>query len=1069
MSLFTAIFGDPNQKYIKKLEPVVSQIKQLGPKYEAMSAAELKNLAADWRAELAQGKTPDDLLPEVFAAAREAAKRRMGSGHFDVQMIGAYVLHQGKIAEMKTGEGKTSYAVSPAAALNALAGQGVHIVTVNDYLSKRDASWIGGVYDALGLTVGVIIHEAAYIYDPEYNHAETGNWKLETKNNRQEAINNKQELESQNPKSETCPRPRSGIQNKFKIQNSNSESLDNETIKQSNNETMQQYLRPVTRSEAYQCDITYGTNNEFGFDYLRDNMTPDLNERVQRGHYYVIIDEIDSILIDEARTPLIISSPGMEATSKYQKFASLILRLKEGEDYNIDEKMRAASLTEEGIRKMEEWLGVENIYTDQGISEVHHIEQALKAQTLFQRDRDYVVKSSSAREGEPTRGGGGEIIIVDEFTGRLMYGRRYSEGLHQAIEAKEGVEIKQESVTMATITFQNYFRMYQKLAGMTGTAATEAEEFSKIYNLDVMVIPTNKPVKRLDRGDLIYKNEAAKFEAVIKDIKDRNKTGQPALVGTISIEKNEIFSRLLNQNGIKHNILNAKNHAKEAAIIAEAGRIGAVTLATNMAGRGVDIVLGGEGASAEDRNKVIEAGGLYVIGTERHESRRIDNQLRGRGGRQGDPGESRFYVSLDDDLMRIFGSDRIGSIMNRLGLPDDMPIEHSMISKSLEAAQKKVEGHHFDMRKHLVEYDDIINKHREVIYRRRDQILGIYESLKNPKFEIQDKSSGVGAGLAPARNDVAPAQNRATARVAPTPAQNNIAPTPAQNDLKEIILDMIENEIDQVVSFHTSADDETQWDIDEIYEVADTIFPLPLAVRLKMDDIQKTAGDKVADIQARNKLINYLIGLAHQAYQELEDRINNVGAGLAPAQNNVAPAQSIGRPQELGQPQGLPLPAMRMIEKMILLRSIDMLWVEHIDAMDRLRAGIGLRGYAQRDPLVEYKREAYQMFVVLQNNIQKQVAYSIFKVGAPMDKTQNSINKTESWNYSGAAKDGEEIEKLRSKAIAGRTSNTMPARVGSISSSFIKSAPVSAQKVKIGRNDPCPCGSGKKYKKCCGK
>ncbi|NMC51357.1 preprotein translocase subunit SecA, partial [Candidatus Kuenenbacteria bacterium] len=939
MSLITKIFGDPNAKYVKILAPLVEQIRQLEKKYEEMSDNELRGLAETWRKESNNGKALNDLLPDVFAATREAAKRRMGSGHFDVQMIGAYALHDGKIAEMKTGEGKTSYAVSPSATLNALTGRGVHVVTVNDYLSKRDTGWIGGVYDALGLKVGAIIHEQAFVYDFDFDNAEMNDPKLK-------------------------------------------------------------HLKPCSRKEAYECDITYGTNNEFGFDYLRDNMAPTREDKVQRGFYYAIIDEVDSILIDEARTPLIISAPAEEATDKYRRFAQLIPQLKEGEDYNIDEKMRAASLTDEGIKKMEQWLGVENIYTESGIGEVHHIEQALRAHTLFKRDRDYVVKE-------------GEIIIVDEFTGRMMYGRRYSEGLHQAIEAKEGVEIKKESVTMATVTFQNYFRMYEKLAGMTGTAATEAEEFSKIYNLDVIVIPTNKPIARSDRQDLIYKNEEAKFRAVIEDIKERNEKGQPILVGTISIHKNEILSYLLQQEGIAHNILNAKNHEREAQIIAEAGKRGAVTLATNMAGRGVDIVLGGAEGTLEEKEEIKNLGGLYVIGTERHESRRIDNQLRGRSGRQGDPGESRFYVSLEDDLMRIFGSNRIQSIMERLGLPDDVPIENSMVSKSLEAAQKKVEGHNFDIRKHLLDYDDVINKHREVIYRKRDRILEIYETLKekgNPPADGQKAEEG------------------------------GVIDGPGA--LREMIFEMVEAEIEQVVSFHTMSEDEKEWNIEEVYEVVDTIVPLPINVRLKMDDIQKTAGDKKADVKARDTLINYLIDLARRAYDELEERINRLSFG-----------------------EGMEATPMLQVEKMVLLRAIDMLWVEHIDAMDHLRTGIGLQGYGQKDPLVEYKREAYQMFIALQNNIQKQVAYSIFKIGlSPETKTQNTINRTQNLKFQGAEKESNQQSAISNQQSADKNpiNITKPMKVAGLSGGDLQSAPVE-KKEKIGRNDPCPCGSGKKY------
>ncbi len=931
----TKIFGDPNEKYIKRLAPMVEQINALRDKYSSLDDKALKGLAEKWRGELAAGKKLDNLLPEVFAAVREAAKRRMGSGHFDVQMIGARVLHEGKIAEMKTGEGKTSYAVSPAATLNALEGKGVHIVTVNDYLSLRDAGWIGSVYSALGLSVGAIVHEKAYRYEPGFVNPE----------------------------------------------------FDDERM---------QPLKPCTRREAYECDITYGTNNEFGFDYLRDNMAQELKDKVQRGWHYAIIDEVDSILIDEARTPLIISAPAAEATEKYQKFARLIPRLKEGEDYNIDEKMRAATLTEAGIKKMEEWLGVDNIYTQDKISEVHHMEQALRAYTLFHRDKDYVVKD-------------GQVIIIDEFTGRLMPGRRYSEGLHQAIEAKEGVKIKQESVTMATITFQNYFRMYDKLAGMTGTAATEAEEFSKIYDLDVIVIPTNKPVIRKDRADLIYKNEQAKFKAVIEDVKQRQAKGQPVLIGTISIEKNELFSYLLNQAGVEHNVLNAKNHAKEAQIIAEAGKKGKVTLATNMAGRGVDIKLGGEGASREEYEEIKKLGGLYVIGTERHESRRIDNQLRGRAGRQGDPGESRFYVSLDDDLMRIFGSDRVRKIMQTLGMPDDMPIEHKMISKALESAQKKVEGYNFDIRKHLLEYDDVINKHREVIYKKREMILELYEALKNSQTKVE--------------------------KTADRP----------YSSLREMIMEMVEKEIAQVVSFHTQDHNEENWNMEEIYEVVGTIFPLDSEARIKMEDIQQQGKDKQAEAMARDKIIAYLVKLAEKAYDDLEAALKKI---------------------DTGEPSDAPAPILQ-VEKMILLRAIDMLWVEHIDAMDHLRTGIGLRGYGQKDPLVEYKREAYKMFIQLQNNIQKQVVYSIYKVGLVSSEANKLVvgeaQPIQDKNLQ-FKKDSVNSYELKGEGV-NSNQTVVSAKAGETPEQATKQAPLE-NKEKIGRNDPCPCGSGKKWKKC---
>ncbi|OGY47856.1 MAG: preprotein translocase subunit SecA, partial [Candidatus Buchananbacteria bacterium RIFCSPHIGHO2_02_FULL_38_8] len=734
MHFLDKFFGDQNKKFLKKLQPLVDQINQLENKFESFSNEQLKIQTQEFRNQLQQGKSLDDVLSEAFACVREAAKRTIGQRHYDVQMLAGIALHQGQIAEQKTGEGKTLSATLPLY-LNALEGHSCHLVTVNDYLSRRDCGWMGPIYHALGLTTGVIIHEAAFLYDPSYTD----------------------------------------------------EKVTDERLI---------HLRPITRRQAYEADITYGTNNEFGFDYLRDNMVQDLNQMVQRDLHYAIVDEVDSILIDEARTPLIISAPDMESTDKYYQFAKLVTQLKENEDYNVDEKMRAATLTEAGISKMEKWLGVDNIYTERGISEVHHIEQALRAHALFKRDRDYVVKD-------------GEVIIVDEFTGRMMYGRRYSEGLHQAIEAQEGVEVQRESLTLATITFQNYFRMFKKLAGMTGTAATEAEEFAKIYNLDVTVIPTNKPMIRKDLPDRIYKNEEGKFRAVVREIKERSTKGQPVLVGTISIEKNELLGQLLAREGIEVQLLNAKNHEKEAQIIAQAGKVGAVTVATNMAGRGVDIKLGGDPVDPEEEKRVKEAGGLCIIGTERHESRRIDNQLRGRSGRQGDPGQTQFYVSLDDDIMRIFGSDRIKGLMETFKMPEDVPIENKLVSRSLEAAQKKVEGYHFDTRKHLVEYDDVINKHRETIYKKRKAIL-------------------------------------------------------TQKDVKDQALSMIKDEISSVVNFHTASNDEKAWNIEEIYEVVNTIFPLPPNSRLKLDDITEEAGSDIEDKSSRGKLIGYLFKLAVQ-------------------------------------------------------------------------------------------------------------------------------------------------------------------------------------------------------------
>ncbi|HEX3082763.1 MAG TPA: preprotein translocase subunit SecA, partial [Candidatus Saccharimonadia bacterium] len=636
---------------VKRARVLVEKAGSYEDKLKKLSDTELKGMTAKFKERLEGKESLDDLLPEAFATVREAARRVIGQRHFDVQLIGGYELHSGKIAEMRTGEGKTLVATAPSY-LNALSGKGVHVVTVNDYLASLHAGWMGQVYRALGMTTGVIAHEASYIYDPEYNSEEHGDERLN-------------------------------------------------------------HLRPVTRQEAYRADITYGTNNEFGFDYLRDNMVDDLSKMVQRPLHYAIVDEVDSILIDEARTPLIISAPAQDATDRYYEFARLASTLNPETDYTIDEKLKAVSLTDEGIEAIERALGVDNVYEAGRIEDVHHIEQSVRARALYLRDRDYVVRDD-------------EIIIVDEFTGRLMPGRRWSEGLHQAVEAKEGVTIQQESLTLATITFQNYFRLYQKLSGMTGTAKTEEEEFGKIYHLDVVTIPTHRPMVRKDMPDRIYKTEDGKFRAVAKEVAGYHEKGAPVLIGTVSIAKNELLSNYLNQLGVPHQILNAKNNEAEAAIVASAGRRGAVTLATNIAGRGTDIML---------EEGVDKLGGLHVIGTERHESRRIDNQLRGRAGRQGDPGMSQFYVSLEDDLMRIFGSDRIASIMDTLGLDDETPIENKLVSRSLESAQKKVEGHNFDTRKQLVEYDDVMNRHREVIYGRRRKALAA-ESLREDIMEM---------------------------------------------------------------------------------------------------------------------------------------------------------------------------------------------------------------------------------------------------------------------------------------------------------------------------------------------
>lgn len=914
MSFLQKIFGDPNERIIKGLQPLIDQINNLEPTISQYTDEDLVQKTTEFKSNYQQALQQsgssgaqdylDSILPEAFAMMREAARRTIGQRHFDVQLIGGIILHRGQIAEMKTGEGKTLVATLPLY-LNALTGKGAHLVTVNDYLARIGAGWMGQVYHRLGLTTAVIIHEQALKYDPDYEDSTQYDERL-------------------------------------------------------------RHFRPISRQEAYNCDVLYGTNNEFGFDYLRDNMVANQNQMVQRPLHYAIVDEVDSILIDEARTPLIISSAGEESTDKYYKFAELVARLDEATDYNVDEKMRSVTLTEAGMNRMENFLGVENIYVEGGVREVMHIEQALKARVLFHKDKEYVVKD-------------GEVIIVDEFTGRLMYGRRYSEGLHQAIEAKEGVEIQKESRTLATITFQNFFRMYEKLAGMTGTALTEAEEFSKIYNLETVVIPTNKPTVRRDFNDLIYATEAGKFQAVANDIKERHAKGQPVLVGTISIEKSEALADLLARQGVSAEILNAKYHEKEAQIISQAGRPGAVTIATNMAGRGVDIILGGNPPDSAEQAKVLESGGLHVIGTERHEARRIDNQLRGRAGRQGDPGSSQFYISTEDDLMRIFGGDRLKRMMSTLKLPEDMPIENSLVSKSIESAQKRVEGNNFDLRKHLVEYDDVINKHRESIYRRRHQILQLSET--EPSTET-DQS--------------------------PT--------TP----LSGLILEMMDAEIEQVVSFHTQGENSEDWNIQEISQVMSTIIdirPVELASQLiKLGESSTAKTDKIA---YRDALVKHLFDLVHQAYNELLVLAKDLNLDWL------------------------------AIEKSVLLRSIDGLWIDHLEAMDYMRKGIGLRGYGQRDPLVEYKKEAYRLFNELNSLIQKQVVYSIFKIVDFSRSNQQAIGQM----------------------IAGADT---PKNLVFKSGDETNAAPV-AQKLKdsaghkIGRNDLCPCGSGKKYKKCCGK
>jgi preprotein translocase subunit SecA len=886
VKLASKIFGDANEKQVKKLWPVVSQTNELEAAVQGLSDEQLRAKTDEFRARLGKGETMDDILPEAYAVVRESARRHVGMRHFDVQLIGGIVLHQGKIAEMKTGEGKTLVASLPLY-LNALEGHGAHLVTVNDYLAKRDTQWMGPIYDALGLSLGCLQHESSYLYSGE--------------------------------KVSDVPN--------------------------------MEHLVPVPRRQAYYADITYGTNNEFGFDYLRDNMAVDLERTVQREPHYAIVDEVDNILIDEARTPLIISGPAEESTAIYPTFARLVPRLQQEVDFTIDEKMRSVALSEEGIAKLEQWLGIKNIYDPQNYRLTRYMEAALKAEILYKLDRDYVVKD-------------GEVVIVDDFTGRLMFGRRWSDGLHQAVEAKEGVKIQQESITYATITLQNYFRLYGKLAGMTGTAWTERDEFFKIYRLDVVVIPTHQTLIRHEFSDLVYRAEEGKFRAAIKEIEEMHKVGQPVLVGTVSIEKSEYLAEMLKRRGIPHQVLNAKYHEKEAGIIAQAGRFGAVTIATNMAGRGTDIILGGKVDGRpqeeweEEHNKVVEVGGLHIIGTERHEARRIDNQLRGRSGRQGDPGSSRFYVSFQDDIMRRFAPDWLPGMMKSLGMDEDTPIESGMVTKAIETAQTKVEGYNFDIRKHVVEYDDVMNMHRDVIYSERRKILE-------------------GA------------------------------------DLKSNVLDMVREEIGGVMDFHLPGRREEEWDFESFAGEVEAIFPLPPALGVK-----KLPG------LSREEIFEKVISAAEEEYERRE---REMGAEI-----------------------------MRALERIVMLRVIDTLWVEHLTATDEMRQGIGLAAYGQQDPLVVYKREAHDMWQQLLANIRRQITHSIYHVELAPRTARPPV--------AAEAPAGEEAaaETAAVSKAAARRSRVAVAAGGRAAGR----RPVGAH--KVGRNDPCPCGSGKKYKKCCG-
>jgi len=894
-NLFSKLL-DVNQKEVDRLQKVVDRINTYIDKAKKLKDKDFLDKTKEFKDRIAKGEDMADILPEAFAVVREASDRVLGLRHFDVQLMAAAALFEGKVAEQKTGEGKTLSAV-PALYLRALAGKGVHLVTVNDYLARRDAGWNAPIFHLLGLTVGSIIQETkSFVYDPEHNDPSHGDERLA-------------------------------------------------------------HLKPSSRKEAYAVDITYGTNNEFGFDYLRDNMVSTLEEMVQRGHYFAIVDEVDSVLIDEARTPLIISAPDMEPTDKYFKFAGLIEKLNSDTDYSIDEKVRSASLTERGIERVEKILGVDNLY-EKDFASIHHIENALRARTLYLKDRDYVIKDN-------------QVIIVDEFTGRLMVGRRWSDGLHQAVEAKEQVPIQQESKTLATISFQNYFRMYEHLSGMTGTAATEAEEFRKIYKLDVVVIPTNMPMVRKDDADVVYKTIRAKYGAIVAGIEEKYEKGQPVLVGTTSIEKNEIISEYLKRKRIPHNVLNAKNHEREATIIAEAGKPKGVTVATNMAGRGVDIVLGGAvpdkklGAKEfkkweEAHEQVVKAGGLHVIGTERHEARRVDNQLRGRSGRQGDAGSSQFYLSLEDDLMRIFGGEQISSLMDRLNLPEDQPIENPLISKAIEQAQVKVEGFNFDIRKNLVEFDDVANQQRDIVYKLRKRVLE------------------------------------------------------AEN-LKDEVIGKLKNQVERLLLI--------SWPEGET---------LPDYERLTVGLLDIVPFDDASIKRIKEELKK------HQIKEEIQDVMNKVIDDIHQS-----------RVKQVGETM------MRQVEKYAYLGSIDHLWIDHIDRIDALREGVRLRAYGQRDPLVEFKNEAYQLFEGLIDRIDEELSHRIFRIGVAIPKSEipleQATENVDTTDMTGL------VEKAEGKAKKGR-----PAFANQPSADNQQPA----TDHKIGRNDPCPCGSGKKYKKC---
>ncbi|MDP3940969.1 MAG: preprotein translocase subunit SecA [bacterium] len=935
-------FFNSNDSEIQRFSPVIEAINALEEKTKKLKDKDFAKKTFEFRERIAKDEKIEAILPEAFALAREAAHRTIGLRHYDVQLMAAIALSEGKVAEQKTGEGKTLSAV-PALYLNSLTGRSVHLVTVNDYLARRDAGWMGPVFHLLGISVASMISEQSFLFDPSHEEEQASDYRLK-------------------------------------------------------------HLRPITRKEAYQADVVYGINSEFGFDYLRDNMAGSLENVVQRDFYFAIVDEVDSVLIDEARTPHIISQPDEAPSARYYEYAELVKKLSSETDYKIDEKMRTAHLTEHGIGKIEKLFGVSNIY-EKDFDTVYHLEAALKARTLFQREKDYIVRDN-------------QVILVDEFTGRLLQGRRLSEGLHQAIEAKENVPIQRESKTLATVSLQNYFRMYEKLSGMTGTALTEAEEFKKIYKLDVIVVPTNNPTMREDHPDAVYKTARAKLTAVAKSIEEEHKRGQPVLVGTTSIDKNEIISQLLTRKGIKHAVLNAKNHLREAEIIALAGKKSAVTVATNMAGRGVDIILGGETPKNEDgtpksgspewkiwqkaHDEVLALGGLYVIGTERHESRRIDNQLRGRSGRQGDPGTSRFFVGLDDDIMRIFGGDRIAGIMTRFNMPEDVPLEHGLVSKAIENAQVKVEKFNFDSRKHLVEYDDVLNRQREIIYKLRREIL---ETGTGKEVSGESKESG----------------GQKKKKVTDT------SDSSATLTLRDEVLSRVDNAIRMLVAMHQEGQlsggvgDENEKIVQEFTTIIpfDEVSQKQLVTQLMQ---QKTAEEKT----------KFLLGVTHDVYAK---RVESIGKDL-----------------------------MVQLERFVMLSVIDKTWMDHLDAIDHLREGIRLQAYAQKDPLVEYKNQAFVMFEKLMAGIDDEVAHQIYKVHVHNPNTvPTPIHVQTNTPESEVSEEARNTAKQNAEQHGGNIqhSSALASPAGESSS-----ASVSDAKHKLGRNDPCWCGSGKKFKKC---